>query len=282
MFEIVASRRRRYLGTGELIHELANVSNGCIACGAADRRFGTAARGVRRGPASAATALPPLEWADWVEPDFPFFSSVVDARAAGLGHADNLSPRALVLNLGYGCWAAFDTDLLRVAAIWNGRGLSANALAPGSYLRPDKKTPGGQTPAPEPLGSVWVANGIYPGWQLGERPSFSDPREPAPTVAEVGRGPIPESLGRFEASPAAVERRQPRYLVGRTAVTESITARAAHNRRRTASDGHAPFQDCRVRRAARRRAGQQGRRYRHRPVAGYRAVGRHNARAVLG
>ena len=233
---------------------------------------------VQPQQATAATA----RWADWVEPDFPFFSSVVDARAAGLGHADNLSPRALVLNLGHGCWAAFDTDLLRVAAIWNGPGLSAAALAPGSYLRPDKKTPGGQTPAPEPLGSVWVANGIYPGWQLGERPSFSDPREPAPTVAEVGRGPIPESLGRFEAIRLLSRGVSLDYLVGRTAVTESITARAAATGAGPASDGHAPFQDCRVRRAAGRRAGQQGRRYRHRPVAGYRAVGRHHARSVLG
>ena len=132
-----------------------------------------------------------------------------------------------MLNLGHGCWAAFDTDLLRVAAIWNGQGLSANALAPGSYLRPDKKTPGGQTPAPEPLGTVWVANGIYPGWQLGERPAFSDPREPAPTVTEVGRGPIPERMGRFEAIRLLSRGVSLEYTVGRTAVTESITARAA-------------------------------------------------------
>jgi mono/diheme cytochrome c family protein len=182
-------------------------------------------------PTSPAAA----RWADWVEPDFPFFSSVVDARAAGLGHADNLSPRALVLNLGHGCWAAFDTDLLRVAAIWNGKGLSANALAPGSYLRPDKKTPGGQTPAPEPVGAVWVANGIYPGWQFGERPSFSDPREPAPTVSEVGRGPIPERMGRFDAIRLLSKGVSLEYSVGRTAVTESITAGVT-----TASGGQAP------------------------------------------
>ena len=191
-----------------------------LAVSVPPRAFSVAVQPQQAAPASA-------RWADWVEPDFPFFSSVVDARAAGLGHADNLSPRALVLNLGHGCWAAFDTDLLRVAAIWNGQGLSANALAPGSYLRPDKKTPGGQTPAPEPLGTVWVANGIYPGWQLGERPAFSDPREPAPTVTEVGRGPIPERMGRFEAIRLLSRGVSLEYTVGRTAVTESITARAA-------------------------------------------------------
>ena len=194
------------------------------------------ASSVAAEPPQAPTPAPPspTRWADWVEPDFPFFSSVVDARAAGLGHADNLSPRALVLNLGNGCWAAFDTDLLRVAAIWNGKGLSANALAPGSYLRPDKKTPGGQTPAPEPVGSVWVANGIYPGWQLGEQPSFSDPREPAPTAAEVGRGPIPERMGRFDAIRLLSKGVSLEYSVGRTAVAETITARAG------AGEGQAP------------------------------------------
>src|SRR5688500_11744637 len=78
-------------------------------------------------------ATPVRAWAAWVEPDFPFFSSVLDARRAGAGlPADNLTPRGLVLNLGRGCWAGFDTDLLRVAAIWCGDGVTPKALAPGS------------------------------------------------------------------------------------------------------------------------------------------------------
>ena len=52
---------------------------------------------------------------------------------------------------------------------------------------------------PEPDGQVWLANGIYPGWQTGERPSLDDPREPAPSPEEVGRGPLPEEIGRFKA-----------------------------------------------------------------------------------
>ena len=64
---------------------------------------------------------------------------------------------------------AFDTDLLRVAAVWQGAGVTPRALAPGSYHAPDKKTPGGQNALPEPDGTVWMANGIYPGWQEGER-----------------------------------------------------------------------------------------------------------------
>src|SRR5688572_23386768 len=136
-----------------------------------------------------APATPP--WADWVEPDFPFFSSVVEVSQPQTP-GRNLTPRALVLNLGRGQWAAFDTDLLRLAALWTGKAVTPKALAPGSYLVPDKKTPGGQSPAPEPDGRVWLVNGLYPGWQASARPSVEDPREPAPSAEEVGRGPLPE------------------------------------------------------------------------------------------
>src|SRR4051794_7834145 len=62
-----------------------------------------------------------FHWGDWVEPDFPFFSSVLDARDLGEGFPkDNLTPRGLILNLGHDLWACFDTDLLRIACIWQG------------------------------------------------------------------------------------------------------------------------------------------------------------------
>src|SRR5688500_3850943 len=145
------------------------------------------------------TFLPTTHWGDWVEKDFPFFSSVVDVRDGGLKAGRNLTPRGVVIDLGRGFWAAFDVDLLRVAAIWNGNAVTAKALAPGSYHIPDRKTPGGQSPLPEPAGRVWMVNGLYPGWQIGERLTFDDPREPAPTITEVGRGPLAEDAGRFKA-----------------------------------------------------------------------------------
>jgi glucose/arabinose dehydrogenase/cytochrome c2 len=137
--------------------------------------------------------------APWVEPGFPFFSSVLDAGNRAGFPKRNLTPRALVLNLGRDCWLAFDVDLLRVAAAWRGTGVTPVALAPGSYHDPDRKTPGGQSPAPEPDGTVLLANGIYPGWQTSPQPSFADPREPAPSPEEVGRGPLSEKAGRFKA-----------------------------------------------------------------------------------
>ena len=58
-------------------------------------------------------------WRQWIEPNFPFFSTAVDARSMGAADLkDNLTPRALVFPLGQDGWLAFDVDLLRVAAVW--------------------------------------------------------------------------------------------------------------------------------------------------------------------
>lgn len=137
----------------------------------------------------------PSPWGDFVEKDFPFFSSVLDAREVGEGFPkDNLTPRGIVLNLGHNLWACFDTDLLRIACIWEGEAgkppVTPDALAPGSYHVAGQKTKDGQEYLPKPIGKVWLANGIYPGWQVGEKPSFVDPREATPSPEEVGRGPV--------------------------------------------------------------------------------------------
>jgi hypothetical protein len=177
---------------------------------------GSSARFFAQG-AAAPTTTP------WVEPDFPFFSSVVDARKAGNGFpADNLTPRGLVVRVAPTTWAAFDVDLLRVSAIWRGKGVTPVALAPGSYDRPDRKTPGGQSLLPEPDGAVWLANGIYPGWQIGERPSFNDPREPAPSPEEVGRGPLPETVGKFTAIQQVSNGVVLEYTVGGAGIREHM------------------------------------------------------------
>lgn len=171
------------------------------------------------------------DWADWVEPGFPFFSSIIDARRAGPGFpANNLTPRGLVLKIGRDHWVGFDTDLLRVAAIWRGKGVTPNALAPGSYHRPDKKTPGGQNALAAPDGAVWLANGVYPGWQTGDRPSFDDPREPAPSPEEVGRGPLSEQAGRFKAIRHVRRGVVLEYTAGGAEVSEHV--------RVTERDGH--------------------------------------------
>jgi glucose/arabinose dehydrogenase len=172
-----------------------------------------------------------VRWADWVEADFPFFSSVLDARRAGPAlPTNNLTPRGLIMNLGRGYWVGFDTDLLRVAALWRGSGVTPRALAPGSYHAPDRKTPGGQFPAPEPDGEVWIANGIYAGWQTGPRPSLDDPREAAPSPEEVGRGPLPEAMGRFTAVRLVPGGAVLEYTAGRASIREWMTLSAHESR----------------------------------------------------
>jgi len=185
------------------------------------------AAATRAAPATRSAAKPIRQWAAWVEPDAPFFSSVLDGSNAGPGFPKiNLTPRGIVLKLGRDMWATFDTDLLRVAAIWQGDGVTPKALAPGSYHTPDKKTPGGQHPAPEPDGTVWLANGIYPGWQRGSQPSLTDPREPAPSPEEVGRGPLPESMARFNAIRLTRAGAVLEYAVGGVDVREWMTGTA--------------------------------------------------------
>ena len=165
--------------------------------------------GLLAAPATAATpkaakkAAPPkvaASPAPWVEPDFPFFSSILDARAAGPGlPADNLAPRGLVLNLGGGLWAGFDPDLLRLVALWRGEGVTPAALAPGSYHDIARKTPGGQEKLPQLAGTAWLATGVHPGWQTAGPLDLKDPRSPAPSPEEPGRGPLPPERGRFRA-----------------------------------------------------------------------------------
>lgn len=140
------------------------------------------------------------DWAAFVEPDFPFLSSVLDAREPRDGLlTNNLTPRGLILNLGNNVWAGFDLDLLRMAVIWEGAGITPVSMAQGSYHRTGVKAPEGQEDLPQIIGTPWIANGIYPGWQSGERTILTDPREPGPDPGEVGRGPLPGSMGQFKA-----------------------------------------------------------------------------------
>src|SRR6266568_3076907 len=139
-------------------------------------RFGSACR--RPLLAVAAVVIAPClatlaaddPWKPWIEPDFPFFSSALDLRPQSPQDAKewNITPRGIILNLGHDCWACFDTDLLRVSAIWTGKGVTPVAMAQGSYHVAGVKAPEGQEKLPQPLGTLWLVNGIYPGWQAGE------------------------------------------------------------------------------------------------------------------
>ncbi len=165
-------------------------------------------------------------WAEYVEADFPFFSSVLDARIPGTSlSANNITPRGILLNLGHGCWACFDIDLLRMSAIWTGPGVTPVSMAQGSYHVAGTKVPEGQEILPKPLGTPWLANGIYPGWQSGATFSLTDPREPGRDPREVGRGPLPGMGGKFKSIRMVSGGVRLEYDVAGVSVTEWPAAR---------------------------------------------------------
>jgi cytochrome c2 len=130
-------------------------------------------------------------YAPWVQPDFPFFASSLDLRETQPDAKPfNVTPRGLVLNLGENCWACFDTESLRVAAVWRGKGVTADGLGPLTWQDRHLKTIGGQKKLPRPDGKVWLVNGVYPGWQTGEKITLEDPRPAETTPEEPGRGPL--------------------------------------------------------------------------------------------
>ena len=89
---------------------------------------------------------------------------------------------------------------------------------------PTRRRRAGSRRRPRRTALVWIANGIYPGWQAGDRVSLTDPREPAPSPEEVGRGPIPEALGRFNALRFDSGAPVLDYVVSGVGVSESIVA----------------------------------------------------------
>lgn len=154
--------------------------------------------GLSSAAESKARAASP--WAGCIEDNAAFFSSVVDARrGAEPALAQNLTPRGLVVRVGENTWACFDTELLRIAAVWQGPGVTLLSASQISYHEAGRKAADGQAALPAPAGPVWLANGLYPGWQRGTNVSLQDPRERAPSPEEIGLGPLPENEGRFRA-----------------------------------------------------------------------------------
>ena len=172
----------------------------------------------------AVSAPAQSKWAPWIEKDFPFFSSSLDLRDAGPKSVPmNITPRGIVLNLGHDFWACFDTELLRVSAIWKGKGVTPEALGPLSYQEAGNfKTLGGQGKLPKPDGTLILTNGVYPGWQAGAHVSLEDPREPQPSAEEPGRGPLKDA--RFRSVRHTGDGVVLEYEVAGTAIQEQITA----------------------------------------------------------
>jgi len=176
--------------------------------------------------AQSSASRPASPWGDFVERDFPFFSSVLDARTLGSDWpADNLTSRGLILNLGGGYWACFDTELLRMSAIWTGAGVTPVGMAAGSYHSAGDKAPEGEGRLPQIAGIPWIATGLYPGWQAGETIVQSDSRPAGSDPRELGRGPIARETGRFKAVRMTSDGVVLEYDVYGSAVEDQLTVR---------------------------------------------------------
>ncbi|MCS1408719.1 MAG: hypothetical protein M2R45_01896 [Verrucomicrobia subdivision 3 bacterium] len=77
-----------------------------------------------------------------METGFPFVSATIDARGVEGGAVDdNLIVRRVVLFLGDDTYACFDTDLFRLALVWQGEFLHYRSMAPYSYYNIRGKEP---------------------------------------------------------------------------------------------------------------------------------------------
>lgn len=133
------------------------------------------------------------EIAPFVEPDFPFITTSIDARELGPGFPDdNIVPRCLALRLGSEAYTCFDTDMLRWSVAWTGDFVPMVTMAQISYRDFYNK----DNEIPLIGGDPKIATGLYPGWS-GASPGFTDPRPPSPHPQSPSWGPIPSKIGRW-------------------------------------------------------------------------------------
>ncbi|RXK54913.1 c-type cytochrome [Oleiharenicola lentus] len=174
-------------------------------------------------PLSAQEAAPsPAAFAEtgpFFEPGQPLFHTQVEVTK------EHFVVRGVLLPLPSGHAVLFDQELLRVAAIWlvpaGQPPVSERTMAQISYKNPRTRT---YSDHPQPTGPLLLASALNPGAAPDFDALFSDPRPPN-REGDAGRGPLPETVGRFEGveltGPTAVLR----YRVGQTLVREWFEAR---------------------------------------------------------
>jgi len=165
-----------------------------------------------------------LEFADFVEPEFPFITTSLDLRQLGDPFPKvNYLPRALAVRLGEGAYLGFDIDLLRWSVAWTGEFVSMTSMAQVSYKDFFNK----RNSFPKILGTAQLATGIYPGW-TNYRPDFKDPRSFNSTDS-LKWGALPSGLGRWKGVFVDEEKAILSYTVGGVDIYEMPGARSFQN-----------------------------------------------------
>ncbi|WP_158859384.1 c-type cytochrome [Lunatibacter salilacus] len=135
-----------------------------------------------------------VEFADFVEPDFPYITTSMDARNLGTGFpTDNISARVIAMRLADGAYACFDPDMLRWSVAWTGDFLPMVTMAQISYKNFYDKN----NKIPRIGGEPHFATGQYPGWSV-EEPVFTDPRPANPYPNAPSWGPLAADEVRWE------------------------------------------------------------------------------------
>ncbi|MBX3239929.1 MAG: c-type cytochrome [Chitinophagaceae bacterium] len=145
-----------------------------------------------------------LKLGDFVERDFPFYSTTLDARNLGDEYPkDNLVARGLMVQLGNNIYGCFDMDLLRWSLGFETGTLPVGQLSQVSYHDFFNKA----NEVPKIRGNVIFANGIYPGGSINQT-IYEEVRSEDQCRSGFCWGAIPSSYGRWEGI----------YILGKQAI----------------------------------------------------------------
>ncbi|GHB85377.1 DUF6797 domain-containing protein [Persicitalea jodogahamensis] len=154
-----------------------------------------------------------LEIAPFVEPDFPFISTSIDARKLGTGFpTDNQAARTLAIRLGDSAYVCFDTDLLRWSVAWTRKFMPMTLMHQVSYDDFSNKNNKLATIA----GAPQIATGSYAGWVAlqGNPPTFAVPTPKNDWM------PLPAAEARWNGIYTHGDKVVLNYTVGQTKVME--------------------------------------------------------------
>lgn len=154
-----------------------------------------------------------LEIGNFVESDFPFISTSLDARKLGPGFPkDNQAARTLAIRLGDSAYVCFDTDLLRWSVAWTRKFMPMNLMHQVSYDDFFNKTNKLATIA----GIPQIATGSYAGWvTLSDNSSTF--KAPAPKQDWL---PLPAEEARWNGVYTYGDKVGLNYTVGNTEIME--------------------------------------------------------------
>ncbi|HWK59670.1 MAG TPA: DUF6797 domain-containing protein [Parapedobacter sp.] len=157
-----------------------------------------------------------IELNPFIEPDFPFVSTYLDAR--GLGDhfpKNNVVSRGLMVNLGDSAYMCFDRDLLRWSVAWTGDYLNGGMLPHVSYDDFFNK----KAYIPKIAGQPAFASGLYPGWSADSL-TLSDVRPKEQLNTGAYWGALPAEYGRWSGVYVYGDKAVLSYRVGQTNIFE--------------------------------------------------------------